>query len=81
MRKATGIVRRIDHLGRLVLPKSTRKRMNVDSGQDVEIYVEGEFIVLTHHVPSCVFCGSDQKVHEFKGKSLCESCMIGLSNK
>ena len=73
--KPVGIVRKVDQLGRIVLPKSLRKRYNMDEGAPVEILVEGEQIVLERHRPKCVFCGSIQEVEKFKGRHTCSVCL------
>ena len=57
--KETGIVRCIDGLGRIVLPKEMRKCMDIDHGDELEIFVEGDRIILKKYLPCCYFCGSD----------------------
>jgi len=59
--KATGIVRKIDNLGRLVLPKELRKTMNIDIKDPMEIYVDNDKIILKKYQPACIFCGSSDK--------------------
>ncbi len=66
----TGYVRRVDELGRVVLPKELRDRFGI---------VEGDSIVLVKHGPQCVFCGSREGLVEFKGKRVCRSCGSGAS--
>lgn len=73
--KSTGIVRNVDELGRIVIPKEMRKKMDIASSDPVEIYVEGDKIILTKYHPSCHFCGSEIGVVEFKGKKICHSCL------
>lgn len=77
--KSTGIVRDIDKLGRIVLPIELRRLKDLDSGDSVEIYVEGDNIILRKHEPTCVFCGSSNNVTEFKGKNICADCIKELS--
>ena len=72
--KSTGIVRNIDELGRIVVPKSMRTRLDMKCGDPIEINIEGDNIILSKFVSHCVFCGSTDAVAEFKGKKLCESC-------
>ena len=55
--KSTGIVRKIDGLGRIVLPIELRKYMDIHTGDDIEIFVEGGTIVLSKYTPACLFCG------------------------
>ncbi len=76
--KATGIVRAIDQLGRIVLPKSLRQEQGIESKDDVEIYVEGEDIILQKYKPRCVFCGESEDLMEFKGKLVCRECRTGF---
>lgn len=73
--KSTGIVRHIDELGRIVVPKEMRKKMDIASSDPVEIYVDGDKIILTKYQPSCHFCGSEDSVSSFKGKKICRSCI------
>lgn len=73
--KSTGIVRHVDELGRIVVPKEMRKKMGIANSDPVEFYVDGDKIILTKYVPSCSFCGSDNDVEEFKGKKICRACL------
>lgn len=79
--KATGIVRRLDDLGRLVLPKELRKTMNVGSGESLEIYVDGDEIILKKYRPGCVFCGEIADVKEFEGEFVCSECAEQLQEQ
>ena len=72
--KSTGIVRKIDGLGRVVLPIELRRAMEIEDGSPLEIYVEEDSIILKACKPVCIFCGSDQGVEEFKGRCVCASC-------
>ncbi len=76
--KATGIVRNIDELGRIVIPKSMRTRMDMKCGDPVEIYVDGANIILTKFAAHCIFCGSSESIESFKGKKLCKACILEL---
>lgn len=76
--KSTGIVRNIDELGRIVIPKEMRKKMDIASSDPVEIYVEKDKIILTKYCPNCSFCGSESRVSEFKGKKICQDCLDEL---
>lgn len=73
--KATGIVRNVDELGRIVIPKEMRKKMDIANSDPVEFYVDGDKIILTKYIPSCSFCGSDEGIEEFKGKKICRTCL------
>lgn len=66
--KATGIVRKIDELGRVVLPKELRRTMEILEGTPMEIFVEGEQIILKKYEPACIFCGDATTVTDFMGK-------------
>lgn len=76
--KSTGIVRRVDELGRIVLPIGLRKSSKIAEKDAIEIYVEGDEIILEKHTPKCVFCGDSQAVREYKGKNVCSICMTEL---
>ena len=73
--KSTGIVRKVDELGRIVLPIELRRTLDIAEKDPVEIYVEGDSIILKKYAPSCVFCGSAENVTEFMGKNVCDDCM------
>ena len=78
--KSTGIVRNVDELGRIVVPKEMRKKMGIANSDPVEIYVEGDKIILTKYTPSCHFCASEENVTEFKGKKICRACLDEIKN-
>lgn len=72
--KSTGIVRKVDELGRIVLPIELRRVLEINEKDAIEIYTEGENIILKKYKSSCSFCGSNEGLVEFKGKSVCEAC-------
>lgn len=76
--KSTGIVRKVDDLGRIVLPKELRKVLDIDERDPLEIFVDGSFIMLQKYEPSCIFCGSAGNVVSFKGKNICSNCIDSL---
>lgn len=78
--KSTGIVRNIDELGRVVVPKEIRQRMGIANTDPVEIYIEGDKIILTKYYPVCHFCGSSDGVTEFKSKKICRACISDIVN-
>lgn len=78
--KAIGIVRRLDQLGRVVLPKETRKLFDINSKDPLEIYVDGDSILLKKYNPSCIFCETVSGLVSFKGKGVCEACRKELRN-
>lgn len=73
--KSTGIVRSVDELGRIVIPKEMRTKMNISSSDPIEIYVEGDKIILKKYESTCLFCGSAENLTEFKGKMICSTCI------
>ncbi|WP_281890945.1 AbrB/MazE/SpoVT family DNA-binding domain-containing protein [Paenibacillus sp. YYML68] len=82
--KPAGVVRKVDQLGRIVLPKSLRKRYQMNEGDPVEILVSGDHIILERYRPRCVFCGSMEQVSDFKERHICGEClreMYGLRQK
>ena len=78
--KSTGLVRNIDELGRIVIPKEIRNKMEIASSDPIEIYVEGDKIILTKYYPCCHFCGSENGANEFKGKKICNACLDEIKN-
>lgn len=76
--KSTGIVRKVDELGRVVLPMELRRSLDIDPKDALEIYVEGESIILKKYEPCCIFCGEANGVTTFKGKNVCADCMAQL---
>ena len=72
--KSTGIVRRVDELGRIVLPIELRRTLDIEVKDALEIYVDGAQIILKKYEPACIFCGNAKDVIHFKGKNLCEDC-------
>jgi transcriptional pleiotropic regulator of transition state genes len=76
--KPAGIVRKVDQLGRIVLPKSLRKRYQMNEGDPIEILVQGDHIILERYRPRCVFCSSIEQVAEFKEKYICNECSTEL---
>ena len=77
--KSTGIVRRVDDMGRIVLPVELRRTLEIEDGTPMEIFVDGDKIVLQVSRPVCIFCGSSQQVSEFKGRCVCAACREELS--
>ena len=79
--KSTGVVRKVDPLGRIVLPVELRKTLGIAERDGLEIYVDGEEIILQKYEPACVFCGEAKGVKEYKGKNICRECLNDLRNK
>ena len=78
--KATGIVRNVDELGRIVIPKEMRKKMYISNNDPLEIFVEDDRIILTKYQHTCTFCGGSADVSEFKGKRICADCLKEIKN-
>lgn len=76
--KSTGIVRKVDELGRIVIPIEVRRSLDVEIKDSLEIYVEGEHIILKKYEPACIFCGNARDVENYKGKLICKSCLEEL---
>lgn len=76
--KSTGIVRKVDELGRIVLPIELRRTMDIAERDALEIYVEGSSVILKKYRPNCIFCGSTRDVTEFKEKNVCAKCLKEL---
>ena len=66
--KSTGIIRRVDELGRVVIPMEIRNQFNIVEKDPIEIYVEGSCIVLKKYEPNCIFCGNTKNLVEYKDK-------------
>lgn len=79
--KSLGIVRRIDHVGRIVLPKELRRMFDLEDNEDaVEIFVEDDKIILKKYEPCCIFCDSADNIVDYNGKRVCKSCIEKISN-
>lgn len=76
--KSTGIVRKVDELGRIVIPIEMRRTLNIDEKDSLEIYSEGDSIVLRKYRESCVLCGSMTNSISFNGKNICVDCLKKL---
>ena len=79
--KATGIVRKVDELGRIVLPIELRRTLDIAERDPLEIYVDGSSIILTKYQPACIFCGDSSDIITYKGKNVCEVCLRELSDR
>jgi transcriptional pleiotropic regulator of transition state genes len=79
--KATGIVRKVDELGRVVLPKELRDVLDIKIKDPVEFYSEGEFILIRKYNPGCLICGGMGGVKRFKDRNICQNCIDSLINR
>ena len=76
--KATWIVRKVDELGRIVLPVELRRILDIAEKDALEIYVDDNTIILKKYEPTCIFCGDSTDVSEFKGKNICAACKTAI---
>ena len=73
--KATGIVRKLDTLGRIVVPMELRRTFDIEIGDPVEIFVDGNNIILRKYQPACIFCSEASDVVSIQGKNVCKRCL------
>jgi len=78
--KSTGIVRKVDELGRVVLPIELRRTLDINEKDALEIYVDGATIILKKYEPACIFCDNAKDVIVYHGKNICKECMLTLKN-
>ena len=76
--KNTGIVRKVDELGRIVLPIEMRRILDIAERDPLEIYVDGDNVILKKYQPSCIFCDSITNLVEYKGRNVCSACIRKL---
>lgn len=76
--KSTGIVRKVDELGRIVLPIELRHTLDIEPKDALEIYVEDNTILLRKYQPACIFCDDARSVISFKGKNVCAKCIRAM---
>ena len=77
--KSTGIVRKVDELGRVVIPIELRRTLGIDIKDSLEIYVDGNIIMLKKYEPACIFCGNAKGVTQFKEKNVCPACIKAIA--
>lgn len=73
--KSTGIVRKVDELGRIVLPIELRRTLDIAEKDSLEIYVDEDCIILRKYQPACIFCDNARDVVVYKGKNICRDCI------
>ena len=76
--KSTGVVRKVDRLGRVVIPIELRRNLDIEEKDALEIFIEGENIILKKYSPACIFCGQAKDITSFKGKNICPACLKEL---
>lgn len=77
--KSTGIVRKVDELGRVVIPIELRRTLSIEEKDALEIFVEGDMVILRKYEPACIFCGQAKNVRDLKGKNVCPKCIDEIS--
>ena len=77
--KSTGIVRKVDELGRVVLPIELRRTLDVAERDELEIYLEDDKIVLRKYEPTCVFCSATKGLITYHGRTVCRECVFNMS--
>ena len=78
--KSTGVVRRVDELGRIVIPIELRRTLDIAEKDALEIYVDGEHVILKKYQPACIFCGNARDVINYKGKNIWGTCLTDMQN-
>ena len=76
--KSTGIVRKVDELGRIVLPIELRRTLGIEEKDRIEIFVEGESVILRKYQPACIFCDNAKDLILYKGKNICPDCIRSM---
>ena len=77
--RALGVVRKIDELGRVVIPVEVRRRFGIDVKDSVEIYIDdNDSIILKKYEPACIFCNSTKEVINYRGRNICKACIDRL---
>lgn len=79
--KSTGIVRKVDELGRIVLPIELRRILDINEKDSLEIYVDGLQIILQKYEPACIFCGYAGETFAFKNRQICTDCFIKMGKE
>ncbi len=77
--KSTGIVRKVDELGRIVIPSEIRNKFDIAVKDPIEIFTDGSSIVLKKFEPNCIFCGSNKNLAKYKEKLICQKCATKIS--
>ena len=81
MKKTTNSFANVDNLGRIVIPKHLRTAYDLESGSALELFTEGNTIVMRKYQPGCIFCGNISDLHRFNGKNVCSDCINELKTK
>ncbi len=79
--RSTGIVRKLDELGRIVLPIELRRTLDIAERDELEIYLEDDKVVLKKYEPSCIFCGSTRGLVTYCNKNVCTDCVRKMNQE
>ncbi|HOV80219.1 MAG TPA: AbrB/MazE/SpoVT family DNA-binding domain-containing protein [Bacillota bacterium] len=79
--KSTGVVRKVDELGRVVLPIELRRVLGIEEKDPLEIFTEEDKIILKKYEPACIFCGNASDVQRYHGKLVCRECATAIIEK
>ena len=79
--KSTGVVRKVDELGRIVLPIELRRTLDIAEKDSLEIYVDVEQIILKKYEAACIFCGEARDIVNYKGKNICTGCLEEMKKR
>ena len=79
--KSTGIVRKVDELGRIVLPIELRHTLDINEKDPLEIFVDGGSIILKRYEPACIFCNDARDIINYKGRNICPNCIKELTER
>lgn len=77
--KSTGIIRKVDDLGRIVLPIELRRMLDIAERDELEIYIENDHIILQKFEPACIFCGGSRGLIRYQEKNVCQDCIQRMS--
>ena len=78
--KSIGIVRKVDELGRIVLPIELRRTLDIAERDELEIYLDDDKVVLRKYEPSCIFCGSPRSLVSYRGRNVCMECIQNMND-
>ena len=79
--KSTGVVRKVDELGRIVLPIEIRNVLDIKSKDAIEMFTDNDKIVLQKYQPACIFCNDVDNIVYFNGKRVCSACIAKLKEQ
>lgn len=79
--KATGMIRSLDQLGRIVIPIELRRVLDIEIGDGLEFYSDENSIVLKKYEPACIFCDNASNIKQYMGKNICRECYDELKSK